>query len=229
VSAYFDYLKVVTMSPLELLLRVQSRDSTGQLFVVTYDGRQIRIGVETGKIVHVGYGPRRGKAAAELASSAVAKSATFRADQEVLRDDDLPSERLLLGLLSKMLSGSNADALSSVLAGDAFDRETIQSGEPPETFPPDAGGGKPGEPPRTRPVEARNVVRPHTSIPAAQISRVKSLLVEYVGPMASLLVDEKISGGVANLDALVERLAPEIGDVQDAQAFREKVERLKGG
>jgi len=214
------------MSPLELLLRVQSRDSTGQLFVVTYDGRQIRIGVESGKIVHVGYGPRRGKAAAELASSAVAKSATFRADQEVLRDDDLPTERILLGLLSKMLSGSNADALSSVLAGDAFDPETIQSGEPPETFPQD---GKPGEAPRTRPVETRNVLRPHTTIPAAQISRVKSILVEYVGPMASLLVDEKLAGGVANLDALVERLAPEIGDVQDAQAFREKVERLKGG
>ena len=214
------------MSPLELLLRVQSRDSTGQLFVVTYDGRQIRIGVESGKIVHVGYGPRRGKAAAELASSAVAKSATFRADQEVLRDDDLPSERILLGLLSKMLSGSNAEALSSVLAGDAFDPETIQSGEPPETFPQD---GKPGEAPRTRPVETRNVLRPHTTIPAAQISRVKSILVEYVGPMASLLVDEKLAGGVANLDALVERLAPEIGDVQDAQAFREKVERLKGG
>lgn len=214
------------MSPLELLLRVQSRDSTGQLFVVTYDGRQIRIGVESGKIVHVGYGPRRGKAAAELASSAVAKSATFRADQEVLRDDDLPTERILLGLLSKMLSGSNADALSSVLAGDAFDPETIQSGEPPETFPQD---GRPGEAPRTRPVETRNVLRPHTTIPAAQISRVKSILVEYVGPMASLLVDEKLAGGVANLDALVERLAPEIGDVQDAQAFREKVERLKGG
>ena len=109
------------MSPLELLLRVQSRDSTGQLFVVTYDGRQIRVGVEAGKIVHVGYGPRRGKAAAELASNAVAKSATFRADPDVMRDEDLPNERVLLGLLSRMLSGSNADALSSVLSGDVFD------------------------------------------------------------------------------------------------------------
>src|SRR2546427_9870952 len=88
-----------SMSPLELLLRVQSRDSTGQMFVVTYDGRQIRIGIEAGRIVHVGYGPRRGKAAAELASNAVAKSATFRVDPEVLRDDDLPNERALLGLL----------------------------------------------------------------------------------------------------------------------------------
>ena len=35
------------MSPLELLLRVQSRDSTGQLFVVTFDGRQIRIGLNS--------------------------------------------------------------------------------------------------------------------------------------------------------------------------------------
>jgi hypothetical protein len=212
------------MSPLELLLRVQSRDSTGQLFVVTYDGRQIRIGVESGRIVHVGYGPRRGKAAAELASSAVAKSATFRADPEVLRDDDLPNERVVLGLLSRMLSGSNADALSSVLSGDPFEAETIQSdtGAPVEPE-----SGKPGPRTTRSGFETRNMVRPVSNIPPAQLSRIKSILVEYVGPMAGLLVDEKLAGGVANLDALVERLAPEIGDAQDAQAFREAVERIK--
>src|SRR3974390_2274971 len=111
VSDRADRPKAVKMSPLELLLRVQSRDSTGQLFVVTFDGRQIRIGLEAGRIVHVGYGPRRGKAAAELAASAVAKSATFRPGSEVMRDDDLPNDRILLGVLSKMLSGSNANAL----------------------------------------------------------------------------------------------------------------------
>jgi hypothetical protein len=31
------------------------------------------------------------------------------------------------------------------------------------------------------------------------------------------------------LDALVERLAPEIGNARDAQRFREAVERLKTG
>ena len=214
------------MSPLELLLRVQSRDSTGQMYVVTYDGRQIRIGIEAGRIVHVGYGPRRGKAAAELASNAVAKSATFRVDPEVMRDDDLPNERALLGLLSRMLSGSNAEAVSSVLSGDAFDPETIQSentgagllGEPE---------GRPGDLPRARPgVETRKILR-MSNIPPAQISRIKSILVEYVGPMAGLLVDEKLAGGVLNLDALVERLAPEIGDARDAQKFREAVERIK--
>ena len=215
------------MSPLELLLRVQSRDSTGQLFVVTYDGRQIRIGIESGHIVHVGYGPRRGKAAAELASSAVAKSATFRADPDVLRDEDLPNERALLGLLSKMLSGSNADALSSVLSGDAFDPETIQSEDTAGLGP---EGERPTGPPRARPgPDTRNILRNPVNIPPAHISRVKAILVEYVGPMAALLVDEKLAGGVANLDALVERLAPEIGDAQDAQAFREKVDRLKAG
>jgi hypothetical protein len=71
------------------------------------------------------------------------------------------------------------------------------------------------------------MVRPVSNIPPAQLSRIKSILVEYVGPMAGLLVDEKLAGGVANLDALVERLAPEIGDAQDAQAFREAVERIK--
>jgi hypothetical protein len=215
------------MSPLELLLRVQSRDSTGQLYVVTYDGRQIRIGVESGRIVHVGYGPRRGKAAAELASNAVAKSATFRADPDVMRDDDLPNERALLGLLSRMLSGSNAEAVSSVLSVDAFDPVTIQSA--------DTGGGlleseseRASELPRTRPgLETRNMRRTPNNIPAAQISRVKAVLVEYVGPMAGLLVEEKLASGVTNIDALVERLAPEIGNAKDAQKFREAVERLK--
>jgi hypothetical protein len=214
------------MSPLELLLRVQSRDSTGQLFVVTFDGRQIRIGIDAGRIVHVGYGPRRGKAAAELASKAVAKSATFRPDPDVLRDEDLPAERALLSLLSQMLSGSNAEALSALVSGEGFEDPTTHSGttitgEPP---PPDTGG--PGDRPRTRP-ETRNLMRPASPIPAAQIVRVKALLVEYVGPMAGLLVDEKIAAGVPNLDALVERIAPDIGDVQDAQAFREAVERMK--
>jgi hypothetical protein len=214
------------MSPLELLLRVQSRDSTGQLFVVTFDGRQIRIGVESGKIVHVGYGPRRGKGAAELASNAVAKSATFRVDPDVMRDEDLPNERVLLGLLSRMLSGSNADALSSVLSGDAFEPETLQTGNP-VTLPPEAEGGRIGELPRTRPaLETRNMLR-SPNIPVAQISRVKAIFTDYVGPMAGLLVDEKLAGGVANLDALVERLAPEIGDAKDAQKFREAVDRLK--
>lgn len=215
------------MSPLELLLRVQSRDSTGQLFVVTFDGRQIRVGIENGKIVHVGYGPRRGKAAAELASNSVAKSATFRADPEVMRDDDLPNERVLLGMLSRMLSGSNAEALSSVLSGEALESETIQSNtlvnlsEGPEV-------GKVADRTRVRPAqETRNILRNISNIPPATLSRVKAILVEYVGPMAGMLVDEKLAGGVQNLDALVERLAPEIGDAHDAQAFREKVERLK--
>jgi hypothetical protein len=215
------------MSPLELLLRVQSRDSTGQMFVVTYDGRQIRIGIETGRIVHVGYGPRRGKAAAELASNAVAKSATFRVDPEVLRDDDLPNERALLGLLSRMLSGSNAEAVSSVLSGEGFDPETIQS-DNTEPMPLESEGSKLVERPRTRTgLETRNILRMTVNIPAAQISRLKGILVEYVGPMAGLLVEEKLAGGVANLDALVERLAPEIGNARDAQKFREAVERLK--
>jgi hypothetical protein len=217
------------MSPLELLLRVQSRDSTGQLFVVTFDGRQVRIGLEAGRIVHVGYGPRRGKAAAELASSAVAKSATFRADPDVMRDDDLPNERLLLGMLSKMLSGSNADALSSVLsATDAFEPDALHSANT-GGLPTEPGGAKDTELPRTRPgLETRSLPRFAHSIPAAQISRLKAVLVEYIGPMAALLVDEKLAGGVANLDALVERIAPEIGNTKDAQKFREAVERLKG-
>ena len=45
--------------------------------------------------------------------------------------------------------------------------------------------------------------------------------------MAGLLVEEKLAGGVLNLDGLVERLAPEIGNAKDAQKFREAVERMK--
>jgi hypothetical protein len=213
------------MTPLELLLRIQSRDSTGQLFVVTFDGRQIRIGVDTGRIVHVGYGPRRGKAAAELASKAVAKSATFRPDPNVLRDDDLPPDRALLGLLSRMLSGSNAEALSA-LVGEGLDSDSTHTGATVVNAPPTLGNYDSAEAPRTRP-ETRDLLRAAVQIPAPQIARIKSILVEYVGPMASLLVDEKIAAGAASIDALVERLAPEIGNAKDAQAFREKVERMK--
>src|SRR6266853_5576064 len=213
------------MSPLELLLRVQSRDSTGQLFVVTYDGRQIRIGLDAGQIVHVGYGPRRGKAAAELASKAVAKSATFRPDPNVLRDDDLPNERAVLGMLSQMLSGSNAEALSALVSGDGFDPDSTHSGTTVITGPPPSEIVQPAARPWAR--EVRSPTRPVSNTPAAQIARVKSILVEYVGPMAGLLVDEKIAAGALSLDALVERLAPEIGDVQDAQAFREAIERMR--
>ncbi len=212
------------MTPLELLLRIQSRDSTGQLFVVTFDGRQIRVGVENGRIVHVGYGPRRGKAAAELASKAVAKSATFRPDQNVLRDDDLPGERTLLGLLSRMLSGSNAEALSA-LVGDGFESDTTHTGATVINAPPTLNDHY-GDPARSRP-ETRDLLRPVTQIPAAQLARIKTILIEYVGPMAPLLVDEKLAAGANSIDALVERLAPEIGDPKGAQAFREAVERIK--
>jgi hypothetical protein len=213
------------MTPLELLLRIQSRDSTGQLFVVTYDGRQIRIGVDGGRIVHVGYGPRRGAAAAELASKAVAKSATFEPEPDVLRDDDLPPERTLLGLLSRMLSGSNAEAVSA-LVGEGLEPETTHTGTTTINAPPTLGNSTGGDTARARP-ETRDLLRPTVQIPAAKVARIKALLVEYVGPIASLLVDEKLAAGATTIDALVERLVPEIGDVKYAQAFRQKVERLK--
>lgn len=213
------------MTPLELLLRIQSRDSTGQLFVVTFDGRQIRVGIDQGRIVHVGYGPRRGLAAAELASKAVARSATFRPDPDVLRDDDLPAERALLGMLSRMLSGSNADAVNALVT-DSLDGDSTHTGTTTVDAPAALGHELYAEVTRARP-ETRELVRSTSAIPATQLARIKSILVEYVGPMASLLVDEKIAAGTPTIDALVEKLAPEIGDVKDAQAFREKVERLK--
>ena len=217
------------MTPLELLLRIQSRDSTGQLFVVTFDGRQIRVGIDQGRIVHVGYGPRRGLAAAELASKAVAKSATFRPDPDVLRDDDLPSERALLGMLSRMLSGSNADAVNALVT-DSLEADSTHTGTTVADAPAALGQEFYAEVARTR-LETRELVRSTSTssspIPAAQLARIKSILVEYVGPIASLLVEEKIAAGTPTIDALVEKLAPEIGDVKDAQAFREKVERLK--
>jgi hypothetical protein len=110
-----------------------------------------------------------------------------------------------------------------VLSGEAFDPITIQSDNTAPLEP------EPSRP-RTRPgFETRNMLRMTTNIPTAQISRLKAILVEYVGPMAGLLVEEKLASGVPNLDALVERLAPEIGNAKDAQKFREAVERLKTG
>jgi hypothetical protein len=190
-------------SPLSVLLGAQGRDATGIVFVSTSDHRQVRIALDSGRIVHVGFGYRRGRSAAQFAASANGVSATFSPGQVELVDDDLPPERALLASLVPMLSGGARGAVSE---------------ETPNEHPP-APASEPTRPP-TKPAAPRSIDR-------ARIAQIRSVLIEYVGPIAEVLIDEQLAAGVHDLDTLVERLAEQIGSARPAQAFRDAISKRR--
>lgn len=219
------------MSPLELLLQIQSQDASGLLFVVTSEGRQIRIGIDAGRIAQIGYGRHRGRAALELAATAVAQSATFRSDLATSWDTDLPNERAVLGQLSRMLSGLPSERPAAVAAaGDGPDYETLERTStvtPPSTWTTGVPGDtRPGSPQTVPPVSVEPAPRVWSTLTPGQIDRVKRLLVEYVGPVADFLVEERVRAGVLNAGALVDAVAQEIDNPRDAQAFQLAAERM---
>jgi len=221
------------MSPLELLLQIQSQDASGLLFVVTDHGRQIRIGIDGGRIVQIGYGPHRGRVALEMASATTAQSATFRSDLATSVDADLPSERAVLGLLSRMLTGVAADPAAG--AAGSFVGEDVAPTEPGTNPPPswssttsdDAGGARTTRPRIT--VEPAEAPRLWSTITPIEVERVKRLLLEFVGPVAEFLVEEQVSAGAPNVQALIEAVAKEIDSPRDARSFLIAAERMGFG
>src|SRR5258706_15111249 len=131
-------------SPLSVLLGAQSREGTGIVFVSTSDHRQVRIALDAGRIVYVGFGFRRGRIAAQFAASATAVSATFSPGQVELVDNDLPPERALLAELAPMLAGG---------ARGGF-------GEPPADQPPPV--------PATGPTTVQRAPAPASGVTTAQ-------------------------------------------------------------
>ena len=216
-------------SPLSVLLGAQGRDATGIVFVSTSDHRQVRIALDAGRIIHVGFGYRRGRIAAQFAASVTGVSATFSPGQVDLVDDDLPPERTLLASLAPMLSGG---------ARRAANEETRD--EHPSA---PAGAATPAEhPPKPESdatldehrAEPAKQTTPRPTLPAApraidrkQIAQIRSVLVEYVGPMAQVLVAEQLATGVQDLDTMIDRLAEQIGSARSAQAFRDAVRKQR--
>ena len=216
------------MSPLEFLLQMQSQDASGLLFVVTDHGRQIRIGVDAGRIVQIGYGPHRGRVALEMASATTALSATFRPDLATAADPDLPQERVVLGLLSRMLTGVPADGVEAVRPGvngaDTVGLEENSRSGPWTSIDVDDAPARATVPGVT--VEPAGTSRGWSAVTPIEIERVKRLLLEFVGPVADFLVDERIGAGVADVGALVEALSREIDSPRDARSFLIAAERM---
>jgi len=218
------------VSPLELLIRVQALDSTGQLLVLTGQGQQIQIGLDVGRIVQIGYGPRRGRAALELASTELARSATFLPGPATSWDGDLPSERALLGQLSRMLAGVNGEP-SAAPAGrtNGVDRdglEGVSTGPPPSARTADttpAGDHRDLSSPLA---DSSGPARLDSALTAIEIACVKEVLLEFVGPMAAYLVDECVLAGSPDVAALVDAVAGHIDSERDAQAFRAAAGRI---
>ena len=144
------------------------------------------VGVRTGRIVSLVYGPKRGRPAIELIRQT--RTGTVRLDRGVLafREHELPSTEEILDLLSPLHA-----TLAPVKRGGAGETGLASSGV------------------------------------AANAQILCNLLTEYLGPVAPLLCDETISAadglsGSRQLDDVIESLAQEIEDPEEAREFRKR-------
>lgn len=195
------------ISPFALLQRLCARRESGMMFVVTTENRQIRIALERGAIVHVGFGPRRGRAALELLPYMKSRSAAFSASAPVIRDENLPPQDALMKALATTLSRSaDGDAVRSSAA-----------------VPPQIGGAERAADGDDAGIRLAAAGVGGTDISPFALTRIKLALIELVGPIGELLVDEELAVGVDSVDGLVDRLAAGVGT--EAPRFRAAVEQ----
>lgn len=197
-------------SPFGMLQQLCARHQSGMLFVVTTENRQIRIALDRGTIIHVGFGPRRGKAALEIIAYMRARSAAFSASgAPPIRDEDLPPPDALLKMLSVTLSRGSAEP--DTMKGEERGPVTQTTRAFPETD--------------LRPIEPRPRAAGETKISPLVVGRIKEIMIELIGPIAELLVDQEIAAGTDSVEGLVDRLSTEISTPEDVRRFREAVDR----
>src|SRR5262245_45700700 len=200
------------MTPYELLRVLAAASETGMLFARTMQGHQVRIGLAAGEIVHVSYALRRGGEALSRLATAQAASASFTRGLVGEHHDDLPPPDLLLQMLETIL-------------GTGLASMSVPSG--PNTVP--------------LRVEPTTTMRPHTDVAtttttrprtaedtrrSAAIGQLRSLMVDYVGPIGGLLVDQEMEAGFQTWTELIDRLAREVSPDAEAQTFRAAALRL---
>ena len=186
------------MTPFELLQRLVDSSESGILFVRTEEGHQARFGLVGGKLIHISYAMRRGTEALERLANSHAASASFTRGLAAPVHDDLPAPEPLLRMLQAIL-GEGAATATSIMS----------SASPPRTEPPLA------LPPR--PPVATTSANPRER---AAIDRLRALMIDSVGPIGGLLVDQETRAGVGRWVDLVDRLAREVSPQSEAQAFR---------
>jgi len=175
---------------------------TGTMFIATTDNQSARIGLRKGEIVSVVFRTRRGLEAADHLRKITGGRFSFSktiVDRE--SSDDLPPTSALLALL----------------AGEA------------SPLPPSHPPGPP--PSASRPATPAAPAATSAATPAA-LSRAQSTieaeLMEFVGPIASVLCREHIAraasaGPPFDWTALVDAIAREIGDGAKEERFKQQV------
>jgi hypothetical protein len=198
------------MTPFELLQVLVAASNTGMLFARTMQGHQVRIGLAAGEIVHVSYAMRRGGEALSRLATTQSASASFTRGLVAERHDDLPPQELLMQMLATVLG----TGLASLPAASGPNTVPMRSDAPPTTRPhSDLGTAT-----RARPVEDTRR--------SAAIGQLRRLMVDYVGPIGGLLVDQEMEAGFKTWTELIERLAREVSPDAEAQAFRAAALRL---
>ncbi len=203
------------MTPLELLRVLGAASETGMLFARTTQGHQARIGLVAGQVVHVSYALRRGgEALARLADAQMA-SASFTRGLVAERHPDLPPQDLMMQLFVAIFGTGTASM--PTLSGP----NTVPARSGPPTTVIGSQGGDVVTAPRT----ARAV---EDTRRAAAIGQLRKLMVDYVGPIGSLLVDQEVESGFKSWTELVDRLAREVSPDSESQTFRVTALRLLG-
>jgi hypothetical protein len=182
---------------------------TGTMFIATTDNQSARIGLREGAIVSMVFRTRRGLEAADHLRKITGGRFSF---SETIVDrvasEDLPSTSALLALL----------------AGEASPLPPIQPAAAPLSAP------RPAPPPAApaAPAAVRAVLS------RAQ-STIEAELMEFVGPIASVLCREHIAraasaGPPFDWPALVDAIAREIGDRAKEERFKQQaLARLRNG
>lgn len=200
------------MTPLELLRALGAAAETGMLFARTTQGHQVRIGLVAGQVVHVSYALRRGGEALARLADAQASSASFTRGLVAERHHDLPPQDLMMQLFSAILGtgGATMPTLTGV--------NTVPARAGPPTTVMGTHGGDVVAAPRAKPVDDTRR--------AAAIGQLRKLMVDYVGPIGGLLVDQEVESGFKSWTELVDRLAREVSPDSEAQTFRVTALRL---
>ncbi len=175
---------------------------TGTMFIATTDNQSARIGLREGEIVSVVFRTRRGLEAADHLRKITGGRFSF---SETIVDrvssEDLPPTSALLALL----------------AGEASAMPPSHPAGPP----PSASRPAPPIAPAATPAAAR------AALSRAQ-STIEAELMEFVGPIASVLCREHIAraasaGPPFDWPALVDAIAREIGDRAKEERFKQQV------
>lgn len=186
------------------LQRLCSDGESGTLFLLTRENRQVRIGIEQGRITALSMLPFKGLAAIQALMLTTITSVRFQSQMVSPGRDELPGTETILNLLSA--GGEAAPAAASAASSAAAAPAPASAAASADA----AGSWSP----------------PKLSDEVLRI--VEHEMAEYLGPIASLLVEEQ-AGKFVSAESLINALLPNFSDYNEGIAFAKKVrQRLSG-